>query len=279
MTALGKKLFIRYYVNNDMPLPNQPITNKVNPKHHNHIPMQIDLWAKPQNVTIIEGFPGLGFVATIAIEYLLDHLEIETIGKIWSPNLQPMALVHKGKIMQPMEIFYSKKYNLVILEAFSGIEGLEWEIADALVKLNDTLKAREIISIEGIGAPPLVKEELTAYYSTNQPDKVKLLESTGCEPLMEGMIFGVSGALMIKGHDNVKTSFIFAEAQQNLPDSRAAARIIEILDKYLGLQVEIEPLVKQAADMELRLKDLLRKMKEQKGFKQEREDEDTDYIG
>jgi len=215
----------------------------------------------------------------IAIEYLLDHLEIETIGKIWSPNLQPMALVHKGKIMQPMEIFYSKKYNLVILEAFSGIEGLEWEIADALVKLNDTLKAREIISIEGIGAPPLVKEELTAYYSTNQPDKVKLLESTGCEPLMEGMIFGVSGALMIKGHDNVKTSFIFAEAQQNLPDSRAAARIIEILDKYLGLQVEIEPLVKQAADMELRLKDLLRKMKEQKGFKQEREDEDTDYIG
>ncbi len=259
-----------------MPAPNPKSTPQHNIKHH---PMHIELWEKPQNVTIIEGFPGLGFVATIAIEYLLDKIETVTIGKIWSPDLQPMALVHKGKIMQPMEIFYSKKYNLVILESFSGVEGMEWEIADAVVKLGDLLKAKEVVSIEGIGAPPIRKAELTAYYSTNQPQKVKLLESAGCEPLVEGMIFGVSGALMIKGVDKLKTSFIFAETQAGLPDSRAAARIIEILDKYIGLKVEIGPLVTQAGQMEDHLKELLNQVKEQKQLKDVKDSDEAEYIG
>ncbi|MBS3064328.1 MAG: proteasome assembly chaperone family protein [DPANN group archaeon] len=259
-----------------MPTPSGRSNPQHNVKHH---PMHIELWEKPQNVIILEGFPGLGFVATIVIEYLLDHLEVETIGKIWSPDLQPMALVHKGKVMQPMEIFYNKKYNLVILESFSGVDGLEWEVADALVKLNDLLNAKEVISIEGIGAPPIRKAELTAYYSTNQPAKVKLLEQTGCEPLLEGMIFGVSGALMIKGHDHIKSSYIFAETQAGLPDSRAAAKIIGILDKYIGLDVNPNELMQQAGQMEDKLKVLMKKMKEQQQLKDIKDDDSVEYIG
>ena len=36
--------------------------------------MKLILTKKPKKVTIVEGFPGFGLVATIACEFLLDHL-------------------------------------------------------------------------------------------------------------------------------------------------------------------------------------------------------------
>ena len=44
---------------------------------------------------------------------------------------------------------------------------------------------------------------------------------------------GVSGALLLKAE--VPLSCFFAETHSSLPDSRAAAKIIEVLDKYLYL--------------------------------------------
>ena len=84
---------------------------------------------------------------------------------------------------------------------------------------------------------------------------------------------------MIKGVDKLKTSFIFAETQAGLPDSRAAARIIEILDKYIGLKVEIGPLVTQAGQMEDHLKELLNQVKEQKQLKDVKDSDEAEYIG
>ena len=131
--------------------------------------MKVELKEKPKNPTIIEGFPGFGFISTITTEYLLDHLDFKPIGRIWSDTMPPMAVIHKKKIQQPLEINYNKKHNLIIIEAMTGVKGIEWEIADALIKLYQDLNAKEIISIEGIGVPA-GKENLT-FYHTNQKEK------------------------------------------------------------------------------------------------------------
>jgi predicted ATP-grasp superfamily ATP-dependent carboligase len=44
--------------------------------------MNLDLKEEPKNPTIIEGFPGFGFVSTIATEFLIKHLKAKKIGKI-----------------------------------------------------------------------------------------------------------------------------------------------------------------------------------------------------
>jgi len=241
-----------------------------------HMSMQIELWEKPKNPIIIEGFPGFGFVSTIAVEYLMDHLKTKSIGRIWSPELAPMALVHGKRIIQPLEIFYNEKYNIVLLEAITGVAGLEWEIADALVLLAKELNAKEIIAIEGIGSQE-ERPEPMAFYHTNQETKKKIFESADCLPIAEGVIFGVSGALLVKLKPETKASFVFAETHSNLPDSRAAAKIIEVLDKYLKLDIDYKPLLKKAAEFEEKLRGIVDKTREAIDTKRVRDN--TPYFG
>ena len=83
--------------------------------------MEIKLWKKPKNCTIVEGFPGFGLVGTISTEYLIDHLKTEEIGKIHLEDLPAVVAVHKGKVVQPLGIHYSQEYNLIILHAVTAV--------------------------------------------------------------------------------------------------------------------------------------------------------------
>ena len=114
--------------------------------------MKIKLWKKPKNPIIVEGFPGFGLVGTIASEFLIDHLKTEQIGKITFEEMPPMVAIHESQIVEPLGIFYSKKYNLVILHAITASAGYEWKLADALADIAKQLGAKEVISLEGVGS-------------------------------------------------------------------------------------------------------------------------------
>lgn len=213
--------------------------------------MQLHLEKKPKNPTIIEGFPGFGLVGTITTEFLIKHLDAELIGFIRLDEVPPVIAIHKGDPVEPLGIFYAKKQNLVVIHALSSVQGFEWALADMLVRMAKEMGAKEIISLEGVGSESTTKE-LRAFYISKRD---KQLRGYGLSPLEEGIIMGVTGALLLKKKMNL-TCF-FAETHSTLPDSRAAAKLIEILDKYLGLDVDYKPLIDKAEKFEIKLKGIL----------------------
>ncbi|HLC63657.1 MAG TPA: PAC2 family protein [Candidatus Nanoarchaeia archaeon] len=243
--------------------------------------MQVILRKKPKNPIIVEGFPGLGFVGTIAVEFLIEHLNAELIGKISTQKLLPMAAIHKELVVEPLGIYYSKKYNLILIHALGNISGLEWEIAAAVSELAKQVKAKEIISLEGVSSQNQSEDALRSYYYS--PNKNKKIEKLGMEPLKEGIVVGVSGALLLK--DKLPLSCLFSETRTGLPDSRAAANIIKSLDKYLNLKIDYQPLLKKADEFEAKLKGMMAqakevaKLKEQKGQPTPLDDKEPDYFG
>ena len=198
--------------------------------------MEIKLKKRPERPTIIEGFPGLGLVGTIAAEFLIDHLNAEQIGGFYSKKLPPIIAIHKGNVLEPFGIFYDNKNNIVILRPLAVISGVEWELADTIIKLKKMLKAREIISLEGIESG--FTKEPKAFFFTTEEKKDKKLRQIGLEKLNEGMVVGLTASLLSKQPD---FTFIFTETHTELPDSRSAAKMIEVLDKYLGLEVDYKP--------------------------------------
>jgi predicted ATP-grasp superfamily ATP-dependent carboligase len=235
------------------------------------------LKVKPKKgATIIVGFPGFGYVATIAAEYLIDHLKTHSIGEIWSPQLLPAAFVHEGRVIKPIEIFHNDKYNIVLIEALSNISGLEWEIADAVLELYKKISAKELICIEGVSAPPTNSEPQAFYYSNGVPNKK--FESLGLKQIKDGVIFGVAGSLLLKVRKDINASFIFVETHSDLPDSRAAAKAIQVLDGYLNLRIPYEPLLKRAEEFERKLQELVKKAQFAVATKKEKEAK-LPYIG
>ncbi len=234
--------------------------------------MEIKLNQSPKGPIIIEGFPGIGLIATITTEFLIKHLEAEPIGSIWSKDLMPIAAVHDSKIIQPLEIFYDKKHNIVILHALSDVKGLEWDISSTMVDLYRKLEAKEIISIEGIMSP---SGKDNTYYLKSDEGKNEMFESMKLGQLKEGIIVGVTAALLLKDKD-IKTTGFFVETHSKLPDSKSAAKIVEILNQYLKLELDTKPLMEAADKMEKKIKSLIEQTKKTMNHKK---NQDIHYLG
>lgn len=222
--------------------------------------MEAKLWKKPKNCSIIEGFPGFGLVGTIASEFFIEHLKTEQIGKILFNDMPAMVAIHESKAVEPLGIFYNQRYNVVILHAITAATHYEWEMADTIGKLAFDLKAKEIISLEGVGSGEGSEGSRVFYYSNNEKN-AKLFEKCGIEPLKEGIIIGVTGAVLLRV-GKIPISCIFAETHSNLPDSKAAAKVVEALDKYLGMDIDYKPLLEQAKKFEEKLKTIMQKSQE-----------------
>lgn len=234
--------------------------------------MKIELSKKPQGVTIIGGFPGFGLVGTITTEYLMDHIEdIQKIGYIWFNEMNPLIAIHEGSVVDPLGIFYSKKYNLVLLHAVTNIAGVEWKLAEAVDNVSKLLKAKEVICIEGIGAMQKVSKDV--FYTSNNNQR---WEDCGTKKLNEGIIMGVTAAVLSKFQKTTPLSCIFAETNSKLPDSRASAKIIKVLDLYLGLKIDPKPLIKKAEGFEEKIKGLMKKTSTAQLSKQQKE---VSYMG
>lgn len=232
----------------------------------------IELKERPKSPVIIEGFPGLGFVSTIATEFLIKHLDAKRIGKISSKKISPVIAIHNSEVVEPIEIYYDKQHNLVILRALTNITGAEWEIAENITELSQKLKAKEIIGLEGV-ASQKARKEPQAYYFTNL--KKNKFESIKLENLKNGIVVGVTGVLLLKKTD-LPLSCIFVETSPALPDSRAAGEIIKVLDEYLGLKVDYKPLIKTAEEFESKLKNLMSQAKKTAEHKEKKE---VSYLG
>jgi uncharacterized protein len=239
--------------------------------------MEIVLNKKPKNPILIEGFPGFGLIGTIVTEYLIDHLETESIGTVVTDEIPPMIALHRGKVVQPIEIFYNKKYNIVLLHVVTNPLGLEWKFSDVVLKLANMLQAKEIISVEGVGSSNDNIEEPQTYYYSNSDVRRKAFEKIRVPELKEGVIMGVTGTILLQAK-NMKQplSCVFAETHSAMPDSKAAAAVIRVLDKYLGLKIDPKPLEEEAEKFEEKLKAILDKSKEASEIQQKKQ---LTYLG
>ncbi|MFW6013925.1 MAG: proteasome assembly chaperone family protein [Candidatus Nanoarchaeia archaeon] len=203
----------------------------------------MELTKTPKNPIIIQGFPGFGLVGTITTEFLIRHCKCELIGKMWFEDLPAALAIHKGDIIHPIGIYYNEDYNLIILHSISGGQGIEWRIADFLIELGNKLDATEFLCLEGVGLTE-EKEQPDVFFYSSTKERKKYMDEKNLTQLNEGVMMGVTSALMLKAQRQVTT--LFVETHSDYPDSKAAAELIKALDKVLDLNVDPEPLYESA---------------------------------
>ncbi len=201
---------------------------------------------------------------------MIDHLDVKEIGFIESETLSPLTAIHKGKIVNPITLYYNKKYNLVFIQSITEVTGAEWALANTIHDIAKELKAKEVLVIEGM--PPHEKEKINIYYYSEHK-KLKQIK-----PLEEGIVMGATAALLLKSKD-IPVTCLFAEAHSQLPDSEAAAKVIEVLNVYLGFNVDTKPLEEAARKFEQNLKQFIEKTKERVMPQQTSPRKETNYIG
>ncbi|MCX6710214.1 MAG: PAC2 family protein [Candidatus Woesearchaeota archaeon] len=229
------------------------------------------LTKKPKNAVVIEAFPGFGLVGTIAVEFLIEHLKTEHIGRISLKEEIPLVAIHEGKLVESMGVFYSKEYNIILIRSVNKITGQNFrELSEDFMKLEEELEVKEFVSLEGVNSPAAGGD---VFFFCKEKEKEKDYESLGIKPLKEGIILGTTAALLtcLKS-----ISGLFAETNSELPDSKASAELIKILDKRFSLKVDYQPLLDNAKKFENKLKQVIEKSR---AATDEQEKKKLNYVG
>ncbi len=238
--------------------------------------MEVVLSQRPKSPIVITGFPGVGMVGAIAAEFLVQHLGTKSIGKIILDKSPSLVAIHEGRLIEPFGIYYSQKHNIVVVHSIVALPGSEWQAASALLSICSTLKAKELISIEGVGsAAEEAPQGGKVFYYTNSPVKEKLLARQKVEKLNEGIIMGPTSAVLMKA-GKLPVSCLFAQTHDSMPDSNAAAQIIRSLDAYLGLKVDYKPLLQLAAKFEEKLRNIMAQSRQAEDLRDKKQ---MSYVG
>jgi uncharacterized protein (TIGR00162 family) len=211
----------------------------------------IEIYEKPQlnNPVLIEGLPGIGFVANIAALHLIDELKAKRFAEIVSASFQDFAVTTEtGGARSPVnELYYYKcrdggrdliiwHGNTQALTTFG-----QYELCGKVLDIAQELGCRFVISIGGFK-----KDEVQAvpaiYSAATDNETMKEALDLGTK-MMVGHIFGIAGLLVgLSRLRNMKGFALLVDTLGMYPDVNATRYALTALGKYLNLNVDLSRL-------------------------------------
>jgi uncharacterized protein len=206
-----------------------------------------------ENATVIEGSPELGLIGNIVGWLLVEELKMEEIGHIESKYFPPLAVLYKGVAIHPFRIYAAD--NLVLfLSDFVVPPNVTYDMTNVIVEWMKRNNSKELITLNSIAVRQKTNGVAAA---ANSLEGLKRLGELDLPILPFGNINGLSGTLLTRTMTrDIPASCLFAEVLNQYPDPRAAASVVDVLNRMLNIEVNSEPLLKEAEEIESRLKEL-----------------------
>ncbi|NIR86514.1 proteasome assembly chaperone family protein [Candidatus Bathyarchaeota archaeon] len=198
---------------------------------------------------LIEGLPGIGFVANIAALHLIQGLKAKMFSEIRSSSFQDFAIsTENGKARFPIsEIYYHKgrgeERDLLIL--YGNTQALttlgQYELCGRVLDIAEELGCRQIITLGGLKHQKRV-EIPGLYCAASDPESLREALSLGAK-VLHGHIFGVAGLLLGLGKlRGMKGFCLLAQTPGLYPDATAAQEVLRVVCKMLRLRVDLSRL-------------------------------------
>jgi uncharacterized protein (TIGR00162 family) len=211
----------------------------------------IETYEKPKldNPVLIEGLPGIGFVANIAVLYLVRELKANRFAEIHSSAFQDLAVTTEtGSTRSPMnELYYFKNKaggrdlilwhgNTQALTTFG-----QYELCGRVLDQAQELGCRYVISLGGFRteeAKPAPQIFCAATDTETLNDALSLGTKT-----MVGQIFGVAGLVIgLSRQRGLKGFSLLVETPGTYPDGSAVRTVLTSLSKFLTLNLDLSRL-------------------------------------
>ena len=208
-----------------------------------------------KGATVINGFPTAGLVSAITANYLIGTLKLDQIAFLDSPEFPPVSMIYDNKPKFPARIYADEKANLVIfLSEFTPLINLIRPLADTVFDFIDKKQCSKIIAPEGMPA----QGETQEVFGVGSTDRARsIINELRIKPIMHGIITGISGVMLNEGKKrDFDVITLLAQARPDMPDARAAAMLIERISKIIRIKIDIEPLYREAEQIEARIRSL-----------------------
>jgi uncharacterized protein (TIGR00162 family) len=211
--------------------------------------IEVSEMPKLNDPILIEGLPGIGFVANIACLHLINELKAKRFAEVVSASFQDFAVTtDAGGVRSPVsELYYYKRgdggHDLIIW--YGNTQALttfgQYELCGKVLDIAQELGCRFVISIGGFR-----KEEVQPvpglYSAATDSETLKDALALGTK-IMVGHIFGIAGLLIGLGRLRDLRGFaLLVDTPGMYPDVNATRYALTALGKYLNLNLDLSKL-------------------------------------
>jgi uncharacterized protein len=213
-----------------------------------------------KDAVVLEGSPELGLIGNILGWLLVEELKMKQIGYIDSKDFPPLAVLYKGIAIHPFRI-YSSDGIVLFLSDFIIPPTVSYDMSNAIVDWMEKNNSKELITFNSM---VVMEKSDSVAAAANSEDSLKRLGDLDLPILPFGNVNGLSGSLLTRtATRDIPASCLFAEVLNQYPDPRAAASLVNVLNKMLNIEVNAEPLLKEADEIEDRLKELANRVQKE----------------
>jgi uncharacterized protein (TIGR00162 family) len=216
---------------------------------------KVQVYEKPvlNNPVLIEGLPGIGFVANIAALHLIQELNVKLFAEIQSSYFQDLAMTTgSGKIYSPInQLYYHKdregERDLIIV--YGNTQALttigQYELCGKILDISEDYGCKDILTVGGLKKDERL-EKPGLYCAASDKETLQNALNIGAK-IMKGHIFGVAGLLvgLCKLRD-MRGLCLLAETPGLYPDAVAAREVMKALRNMLNLKINLKTLKKAA---------------------------------
>jgi uncharacterized protein len=209
----------------------------------------IDMTEKPQlnNPILIEGLPGIGFVANIACLHLITELKAKRFAQLFSSSFQDFAVTTQdGSTRSPLnELYYVKREenqrDLIIW--FGNTQALttvgQYELCGRVLGIAKELGCNFVVSIGGFKKDEV--KQVPGLYSTATDEETMQIALDLGTKVMVGHVFGIAGLTVgLAQIMDMKGSSLLVDTAGMNPDVNAARYALVTLGKFLNLTVNLD---------------------------------------
>jgi len=201
---------------------------------------------KLQDPVLIEGLPGIGFVANIAALHLIRELQAKRFAEIHSSAFQDLAVTTEGGgTRSPInELYYSKgksgERDIVIW--YGNTQALttfgQYELCDRVLEIAKDLGCKYVITLGGfrqeeVRTPPQI------YCAASDRETLEKVLNLGTK-IMVGQIFGIAGIMVgLARLRGVKSFSLLVDTLGTYPDAEATRCTLSILNKFMDMNIDL----------------------------------------
>ena len=205
--------------------------------------------------TLIEGLPGHGLVAAIAVDQITDQLGLEHYGNIASAEFPPVVTFEDGLVQDLVRVYTGSDPSVMTLESDLALPEPSFEPLSRCVlsELADEFSRAIFLA----GAPAESEEQIgdVTGVATTEALRAELVDAGIQVPEEPGLVGGITGSLVRECYQaDVPAALLIVRAHPFLPDPEAAKSVIETaLEPLVEFDIDTTALAEQADEIQQRM--------------------------
>jgi len=199
---------------------------------------------------LVTGFPGFGAVGYIATKYMVEALKLKRVGYVITKYMPDIVSIEGERSFSFPHEIYSKEASGLAILVNSVVPNIHEriEFAEAIVRWSLENRVSELLLVGGLDPSVRRSQDDLLRWTGNRWGKRELRE-----PIMDRGLIIVGPLAIILMFTEIlgqPATVILPYAERERPDPRAASVAVKKISEILGMEIDVQDLIKHAETVE-----------------------------